>query len=1470
MEPTSNIIGPEQDYTDTLVTGQTAPVKPTEIDPEYVHLHQSHALDVAAATWRTETAIGQALNLTDALSGVQTPQQDPSYNPYTDVNEHKEEFKDLLPLIDSGEFNLNSLDSPQLLRAYAKAARQNMKDRETIANGTLGGQVLGMGASMLDVTSLISLGGLATSGVKAATLAGRALTGAAMVGIDSAVQEGVLQSLDPVRPKEDAYYNIGTGVALGAALGPMMKFMHPDNPLHGADNPFARENVQKGVLVENRVGQLPEEGHQITNDPNQPHTGGFGADSIGAAAVSRETLGSIAADEADATTFAVGKSRLAKAIDWALATRWTPLGRLNGYTNSTVRDSLLKIYDHGGLLTGANLKGEGGGIDAETRKVIFDQRMVSVLHAMENSRVAANKELGQSGAGIAAKSMLSSVTQGAVDKNMVQSEVFNRAAMDFAVGHDVGSSIEDIRAGAMKRLTDSGLTNEQAAKVLPHIETAGNTAMDGMTDLMKRAVDRGLVDPEAITKGRNYVPQLWDRAAIDANPEDVKAMLMEVSRGAPDEQWLKDNGFIDAGRPLAEGEEALPKSWEELKASGDATKAAEAQRLWGGDVDEEARSAADARVRAAQKAQLQAQENMADILKEFKGADRDWRKAKLSEMKVAGRLQERGAYTRLIASASYRADKAQARIDEVLKRTGGVDPDQWHAELGQILQDNGIAVDQILADRNAAHKAASDGEALTAALRGQRDAHNEKLGAIKAERKDVLAERADMRENLGGTELARALTPNNQERAALNADRRATQAERQQTLNDLKEAIAEKQAAQEDLKAANAAMRRASQEQRETRSWFDAVGKEVEEMKKNEGEALLAPGLKQASEDTLAKLDALKAEFEKATAARRAAREARASSGLDKLEAERTTNLTARELRKAVYAQRKLDGAPAVEKWVDDFVNSYRGLDRSPRGFAFDELPDSGRIKERRFNFTAEQRQAFMDKGYLRNNLADAFSMYHQDIGGRLALHEALGGRKMDQIMKDAAQDYSERMGRAGSDKERSQLQKEWEVAQKDLQAAHDRVLGRYDPKDHNSLVWTADQLRMLGVNRFMGGFVFAAIGDIATAALQSPSSPLKILTAKGARDYAYIVKQAAKGDEGFRELERVMGSFEAGLFMQLSDRQMGRGTAADYIGIGTGRTKQITGAIEKGLETTATLGSKLTGLKAVSDNYRRTVALVELANIREWVGKWDTLGASKQARLAAVGIGEREAKALNGLFEKYGEEQNRGLFSPNMHKWLGDRNGEEMKDVLEAALIKSQKRASYAGGLGSQPLLMDKWYGKMFLQFQNMAFQFTDRFLRAGLQHGFVTGDHIRFAHAMGWALASGALMSVLAEFRKPNGDVTKMLDNPASLAYNVVQRSGILGFSNPYIDATEKLLDPTLKASFNTSLQGGATKYSANSWAAGFLGPWYSTFDTIQQSGADSANGKFSDAAAKAARLIPFNQQTQFVKHLVAMNGE
>jgi hypothetical protein len=1407
---TSNIVvdQPGQD----MAAVNTAPGV-TQEDTEFAHLNHSDALDVAAASWRQNTILGTVWN---HLGHVDLDaEHDPTFNPYAYIKEHESEYKDIIPLVAQGSEIFDRADSKRAFDLYVAAQRQNLKDRETIANGDAWGTVLGLGASMLDVTALASLGGLAFKGAAAATTLGRMGIGAGIAGIDQGINEAVSHQLDDTRTAEESFMNIGTGVALGGALGPIFVHAKPDNPLNPGhpDNPLHPDNLDNVHPVnEHYVGQVPEEG-----------------DSIGAM---RATRGN------EANEIAKGKGKIAQAIDWALASRFTPLGRLTNYKSPAAREGLLSMYDTGGILTRAMAEGEARPVEAETIKTIFDQRAQAVRNDVAQIYRQANVDLGQSAVGADLRGVVNTITLGGKDINTVPQQAFNEAITLIQHGSNAGAPSSQISQDVMDHLVASGLTPDQAKLVHKRVYEAEARYHQAYEDVWNEAVRIGLADPKTAVEGRYGMPQLWDRERIDADAMGFKAIMHQHLGTKPTEDWLREEGWIkDPNKPAtapASGEKAVEipySSWDDIVNSGDKTLQNDILNHWRGEEQAFQNDYLQAQLQAAEQRQLKAQEDAAELLKQLGKAETEHTQSRLSEMRAAARHAERHMVAQRLGSAQLKAEKAEAKVKAVLARTGG-DPDGIAADLQQALRDNGFAIDRQGPKIPEAEARVSEADALVASLKGK-----------KAENVEARA----------------GLTEDTPERRQLRRDSRKIN-------QDLRDAIKAHQDAQVELRDANASLDRLAKEQRNSQKWLEAVAKDVETMKANEAEALLDPGLRAANEGQADRLAYLKQKLDEATQARRAAYAARRQLGQDARAAAKESGRAAAALRKTAFKARKYtsDTSPLV-KYVDQLANNLRGNERAPRGLLLDEAPTTGRLKERKFQFNNDEYRQLREAGFLKSNADDAFMGYHQDLGGHIAVHRAMGGRKMEDVMREVQEDYDRMIGSEADPKKREQLKAEAKSALDDLQAARDRILGKYDPKDHNGLVWTADMVKKLGIVRYMGGFIFSSIGDIAQAAFAAPGSVLKTIAFKGARDYSYILKKAAEGDADMKELERILGSFETGLHMNMSDKALGRGAVRDYVGFGSGMTRDLSGKAEKLFDVMADAGNKLSGLKAWSDNIRRTAGLVQLANIREWVGSYAKLNASKRAQLAVLGIGEAEAKRLNELFAKYGTEQRRGLFSPGMSKWLDEPDGEAMKYVLESALVKAQKRASYTSGYGNQPLLMDKWYGKLFLQFQSQAFQFTNNFLRAGFQHGAVTGDQWRFASALGTALAAGVLMNAIATFRKGE-DIQKQLDNPEQFAYNVIQRSSLLGWAGSYVDAGVKLMDPVLQKHAGFTLGGGASKYSQNSWLANLIGPWGGNIETLQQIGANAVNGDFDKMGKKALLLAPLNQQMSIVGRIVS----
>lgn len=1428
-------------------------------DVEYTHLTQPDTLDVAAATWRSSTLVGQLYNnFKDVDAGAQP---DPTFNPYSYVEANKDKYGDLLPLVTQGSLTFDGIDSQAGFDNWAAAQRRNLKDRQTLAEGSTWQTVATMPMAMLDATLL--LGPLGEAGAAASearlgsSILARAAGGAVVGGLEiGAQQAGVAALNDPMTP-EEAFMNVGVGMTLGAGLGAVFRHAKADNVLLAGNpaNPLHESNLDRLVPInEHQIGQTPEEGAV------------FGADSIGAARSTADTD----------TLFATSKNPIAKAVDWATTLgSYTPLQRLGGYSNALTRDTMLRLYDTGGLLTRAMAEGKSTGLEAETLKTIYEQQMANVREKVSSIYRAANADLGQSGARTTAGNVVNSITQGSRDINAVPQQAFNEAVSMIQRGSNAQATSDVISQAVMDRLTQAGLSRDQAQIVHRRVYEAEKAYHEAYEGMAAEAVRQGLLDPEKVVEGRYGMPQRWLRDGVDANAEGLKAFFMEHLQAKPTDDWLRDNRFIaDPAEPHVEGEEPLPATWEDLKKSGDNTTLNSVLRQWAGEQNDFSNQYLASKLAEYQQRQLKAQDHAVDVLGTLTMANRDWKGAKLKEMRLAGRDIERRAVLRKVASAQLKSQRASERVQTALNRLGGDesvlgDVQDQMVRGGMDLDEAGAAV-QRARERHAAAQApfqpTSEGQSLVEALRGNVEQKRGEAAATLAEKRDVLGELKDVSDNLGGTELARAKTPLRQQRDALNVQGKATRQEIAEARAQIREALAERQAAQEELRDANVGFDRLAKQQADIRRWHDAAVSEVNAIIKHEDEALLNPGLRKEMDDHLAAVEELRGALDEARTNRRSAYEVMKQSGMDSRAAAKAADRASSQLRRVAFqARRGTSQTSPLTTYVDGLVNDLRGADRAPRGVLLDKSPTSGRLKERQFQFSFEEYNHLVDSGYLAGNADDAFQGYMKDLGGQLAAHRALGGRGIDDILREVQDGYDASIGFETDAKKRAALQAEKASALDDVRHAHDRILGKYDLKDRNALVWTADRLKQMGIVRYMGGFVFSSIGDLATAAFSAPGSALKAIALRGARDYGYILKQAAKGDPDAEELKMILGSLETGAHLNSSDRSLGRGEASDMLGYGTGRTRQVTRGIEQAMGTMADFGNRLSLMKSWSDNIRRTAGLVQLANIRKWVAKYGTLDKGKVAQLGALGIGEAEAKRLDALFSKHGTEQRRGLFSPGMSKWLGEPDGEHMKYVLESALIKAQKRASYTSGYGNQPLLMDKWYGKLFLQFQSMALQFSNNFVRAGVQYGFVTGDHLRFGQSLGIALAAGVLMNSIAAFRKGTnpGD-----QEPQQLAYDVVQRSGLLGVAGSYTDAATKLMDPVLQQHLGWTLGGGASKFSQNSWMANLMGPWLGNVEQLQGIGANAVNGDFDKVGKKALQLAPLNQQIQIISRMLSAN--
>jgi len=200
------------------------------------------------AAFRTQNTIGSYLasrgqpdpyEIEDGFNSIDYVKDDARYAPYVD------QF--------AGVFNRKAADALKL------QIDREEQDRRTLQAAGWAGTVAEMAAGVVDLPTLLPIGGAIGAGGRALSIAGGAAIGA---GIDAAVTEGALQATQATRTGEESAINIGGSILLGGALGGLAgRYLHP------------REAVELSKRIEGQE-QVFEQADQAV----------FGGQSAGAAA----------------------------------------------------------------------------------------------------------------------------------------------------------------------------------------------------------------------------------------------------------------------------------------------------------------------------------------------------------------------------------------------------------------------------------------------------------------------------------------------------------------------------------------------------------------------------------------------------------------------------------------------------------------------------------------------------------------------------------------------------------------------------------------------------------------------------------------------------------------------------------------------------------------------------------------------------------------------------------------------------------------------------------------------------------------------------------------------------------------------------------------------------------------------------------------------------------------------------------
>lgn len=574
--------------------------------------------------------------------------------------------------------------------------------------------------------------------------------------------------------------------------------------------------------------------------------------------------------------------------------------------------------------------------------------------------------------------------------------------------------------------------------------------------------------------------------------------------------------------------------------------------------------------------------------------------------------------------------------------------------------------------------------------------------------------------------------------------------------------------------------------------------------------------------------------------------------------------------RKLLQQQRKTPLSEAVDAITMALINR----EALPRPMLDKIVPEIGRVKARRINYTPEQRRMMEEKGYLRKDLPAILQAQNESLSGYIALHKGLDigdGRTYESwtaIREGVVEEYTDLINKAGKDTpEGVALRAELPKALKDVDGLKNRLLGTENVgMDKDGWVyWLSSQVRQTNLVRYMAGFLLPSLTDIASVHLRTGS--LSRLFREHGREAAKILREVYTDNPSL--FSAMISSVELG-----ADPRLAKAFDADDVGkqagIGAhGSTKhKITSAIDRGGATLAKVGGVISGMHHWN-RYLKAVTGIYRANyLRHATTNWAGLSDIERADLTSLGIGKSQADRIGKYVERYGEVGADGHWDPRLEQWLTTDEGFEAARDFRMAIERDMDRAIFTPGIGDTPLIMSHGAGKMWLQFQTFAFTFLNRFLVPAGQR-LTAGDTralVSYAH-----LTWSALVVVMGKDLIRGKDPRERLeeDNWGDTAFEMVDRSGVMTYLSPYVDAGIKLSAPLQEAALGKVVVGSGSRYARNSALDSLAGASFGLYRDIRDMSSAVAGGEMEKIGDKALLLMPFNTYSRlFMNQLEVIN--
>ena len=592
------------------------------------------ALETAKAFFINNTLVGSSLvygsdRVTENVFGGH-PEE--GFNPYLYWYENKDRFEDIGVFIQQGKFD--DVKNPLAFGLRAERYRKELKNRKTEQEGSGWGQLLGMGLSLIDITSLVPGVGQISKAKNLVDFVRNSGKLAAYGAGLTAAQEAGLHALQNQRTVEESAYAVGAGAVFGAGLGVLVSgnpksVFFPTNP----DHPLTTKQPVK-------VGEWrPGRDMKQAKDEALPTP-----DSVGAKSAEDYTY-KIRGQDSHGRVRTYGSK---------VFNMFTPGGRMVRSLSQTARKVYYDLADSPQTFTEENLRGVAHH-PAEITMMRYYRDFMDVREEAEMALVQLNQRLGKKAS--AAQQELKSLgarvanygrsligKEENVRLNPVERWEYNEL-VNSALHNGLTKELRDQWA---ERLGDEAMVDD----LFKTAEKSAKTIQDLNTRMENRLIEAGLLDPDNALGDKFKLPHIWNHKAVRASYGEFRAWLLDTLSSRPTDDYLQEVWQIDQRTFDKLGKEPVkayvyPERGQKAELVEKELTELEGEKLktqiledWAGEEHEQLLATAQSRLEDATAAEKQANKDVVALTRELFGADAKLKGAKLKKARAEIRKKE--------------------------------------------------------------------------------------------------------------------------------------------------------------------------------------------------------------------------------------------------------------------------------------------------------------------------------------------------------------------------------------------------------------------------------------------------------------------------------------------------------------------------------------------------------------------------------------------------------------------------------------------------------------------------------------------------------------------------------------------------------------------------------------------------------------------------------------------------------------